>query len=129
MIGLLVKGQLVTGIVIDAKSESFAATLDQNFETWGQFHIMCWKVPETFKEQNVHDESAINFIQCSVNEVKIDLLMIWVKWGLFIVHPDLWPIKIYGQFGAVTPPEENYKVQALYLCFYFEWQVIYILSE
>lgn len=32
---------IVTGMVIDTKSESFAATLDQSCETGEQFHIIC----------------------------------------------------------------------------------------
>ncbi len=47
---------IVTGMVTDTKSESLAATLDQNWETGGQFHIICKKVPETLKEHKLHKE-------------------------------------------------------------------------
>lgn len=61
---------IVTGMVIDTKSESFAATLDQSCETGEQFHVIRRKVPETFKEQKGHEGSANNLIQWSLRGVK-----------------------------------------------------------
>lgn len=66
---------IVTGMVTDTKSVSLGATSDQNFETGGQFHIICKNVPETFKEHKLHKGSAINFIQWSLRGVKYVLCM------------------------------------------------------
>ena len=61
---------IVTGMVTDTKSESFADTLNQNCETGGQFHIICKKVPEAFIEHRLHKGSVITFIEWSLRGVK-----------------------------------------------------------
>ena len=87
---------IVTGMVTDSKSESLAATFDQNSETGGQFHIICKKMPEAFIQHRLHVGSVINFIQWSLRGVKyvlciveVDLLMVGVAGSLSNIYPDL----------------------------------------
>ena len=107
---------IVTGMVADTISESLAATLVQNCETGGQFHIICKKVPEAFIEHRLHKGSVINFIQWSLRGVSYVLctLLKWIWSPNSGNHTSIfYQVVVHYR----RPLERNDKVQILYLSF------------